>query len=375
MASKLDSRHATRYGDGLEFSSFTTADLCSIDIVKLNEAIIDIYIHEIAMHHSHNVDEFRPPFAVDEEHEEQPDYITPAHIDSLTVCLSSIHKACEAFIGMRVSALRSLPTLTFVRTSYAAVALVKMSSSVSAKGSRFGSVFKSEDLKVEYYLDAMVEKMKSAAEGGQSRIAIKFSFVLTMMKNWHASRVSVNSTSKDKSPLNVKNATAGWAKNQQLPAPNQQVPKTDSWNATAINRRSNANAVESQHSGLQMLSEVAMGNNTNSSNPSSSNNTPSDSAAAAAARATLAATTTNINNNKNQALWGAQLAEYGGMQPPQQQQQSIPSMQVPTDFFPTRSMASIDNFTFTPEELGALGNMMDDPSWLSFGLEGAGFGF
>ncbi len=356
MASRFDSRHATGYVDPIKSSSIKSANLFLLDLLKINEAIIDLYIHEIAMHHSHNIDDFRPPYGVDDENEEPPDYITPAHIDSLTICLSSIHKAFDTFIGMPIMTLRSLPTLFYVRNSYAAVALIKMYTSVSAKGSKFGSVFKPKDLKVEHYLDAMAEKMKHAAEGGQSRIAMKFSFILGMLKNWHAKRVTGNLTSKDKGLLCVKNFSTGWAKHQQLLAQNQQQPKPTTWNAA-----------KSQHSGLQMLSEVATGNNNNN------NNNP------AAAVAALAATTTNINNNTTQAPWDTRLADYAEIQPQQhqqqQQQQSIPNIQAPVDFLSQGGMADFDSFAFTAEELGALGNMMDDPGWLSFGLESGGFGF
>lgn len=333
-----------------------------LDLLKLNEAIIDLYIHEIAMHHSHNIDDFRPPYGVDDENEEQPDYITPAHIDSLTICLGSIHKAFDTFIGMPILTLRSLPTLFFVRNSYAAVSLIKMYTSVSAKGSKFGSVFKPKDLKVEYYLDAMAEKMKHAAEGGQSRIAMKFTFILGMLKNWHAKRVTGKLTSKDKGLLCVKNFNAG---HQQLLAQNQQEQKPTTWIASPSNSRSNTNAAKSQHSGLQMLSEVATGNNNNNNN-----NPVADPAAA------LAATTTNLNNT-TQAPWDTRLAEYAEIQPQQQQQQqqSIPNMQAPVDFLSQGGMADFDSFALTAEELGALGNMMDDPGWLSFGLESGGFGF
>ena len=354
----------------------TTADVLLLDLLKLNEAIINLYIHEIAMHHSHNIDDFRPPYGVDDENEEQPDYITPAHIDSLTICLDSIHKAFDIFVGLPLLTLRSLPTLFFVRNSYAAVALIKMYTAVSAKGSKFGSVFKPKDLKVDYYLDALGEKMKRAAEGGQSRIAMKFTFILGMLKNWQAKRVSGNLTSKDKSMLSVKSMDAGWAKHQQLLAQNQQDPKTTSWNATANNSNSNTNVAKSQHSGLQVLSEAAMVNNNNNRSSCSNSNT-ADPTTAAAAAAALAATTTNTNNTTTQAPWSSQLAAYAEMQPQQQQppqQQSIANMQAPADFFSQSYMTDLDNFAFTAEELGALGNMMDDPAWLSFGLESGGFG-
>lgn len=351
--------------------STRNADRSSLDILKHNEAIINLYIHEIAMHHSHNIDDFRPPYGVEEDNEEEPDYITPAHIDSLIICLDSIHKAFDAFIEMPVSTLRALPTLFFVRNSYAAVALIKMFTAVSAEGSKFGSVFKPKDLKVEYYLDAMNDKMKRAAEGGQSRIALKFTLILSMLKSWQAKRAAGAVSGKDKSML-VKAVTAGWEKLQES--------KMASWSSTASTTNANA---KSQHSGLQMLSEVAVGNNNSSS--STTTTTTSDPAAAAA----LATTTSTT-----QAPWDAQLVAYAEMQPQQsqqlqqqqplqlelqqqQQQQQQPPLAststIPPDFFSQGQMADIDSFAFTAQELGALGNMMDDPGWLSFGLESGGW--
>ena len=309
------------------------------------------------MHHSHNIDDFKPPFGVDEDNEEEPDYITPAHIDSLIICLDSIHKAFDAFIEMPLSTLRSLPTLFFVRNSYAAVSLIKMYTAVSAKGSKFGSVFKPKDLKIEYYLDAMVDKMKQANEGGQSRTAMKITMILGMLKNWQAKRAAGALSSKDKSILSVTAINAGWEKQQQL-AKNQQGAKTTTLSKTGDTTNANANS-KSQHSGLQMLSEAAMGNKN-----SSPTTTASDPAAAA-----LAPT------NQSQMPWDAQLAAYSEMQPPQPspQQQPPPASNMAGDFYSPGYVADVDNFAFTAEELGALGNMMDDPGWLNFGLGSGGW--
>ncbi len=316
------------------------------------------------MHHSHNIDDFRPPYGVEEQNDEEPDYITPAHIDSLTICLDSIHKAFDSFIEMPVSTLRSLPTFYFVRNSYAAVALIKLYNAVSAKGSKFGSVFKPKDLKVEYYLDAMVETMKRAAEGGQSRIVMKFIFILGALRNWQSKRAAGALTCQDKGMLSIRAMNAGWAKQQQSSSQNPQDPKTASWNATAATGNANANT-KPQHSGLQMLSEVAMGNS------KSTPNTTSDPAAATAAA--LAA-----SNAFTGAPWDGQLAAYANIQPqqqspPPQQQSSNSYMTGPGDTSTPGYLADIDSFAFTAEELGALGNMMDDPGWLSFGLESGGW--
>lgn len=270
------------------------------------------------MHHSHNIDDFRPPYGEVEETEDQPDYITPAHIDSLRICLDSIHKAFDAFIEMPISTLRCLPTLFFVRNSYAAVALVKIYTAISAKGSKFGSVFKPDDLKVEHYLDAMIDIAKRASDGGQSRIATKFTFILGMLKSWQAKRAAGGgATSKDpKTLIAVKNANAEWETQARL---GQNLPDSKtaaSWNAAPTPAITTANPnAESQPSGLQMLSEVAMGNNRRSSNHIS------DPAAAALAatdpspRSTTATATAAPARASSAAAWDAQFTAYTDMQP------------------------------------------------------------
>lgn len=372
-----------------------------LDLVKHNEAILNLYIHEIAMHHSHNIDDFRPPYGVEEENEEEPDYITPAHIDSLTICLHSIHRAFDAFIAMPISTLRSLPTLYFVRNSYAAVALIKIYTAVSAKGSKFGSVFKPSDLKVDYYLDTMIDVMKRTAEGGQARMALKFTFILGMLKSWQARRAEGLMAGEDKAVLGTKSINPGWEKQ----APLGQDFKSACWKGAA-GKSSNTNAnTKSQPSGLQMLSEVAMGNNNNSS-PAIHISDPAAAAAAAALSATnpppaSSITTTNPAVKASASEWDAQLTAYAEMQPPpslqhhqqQSQQQSSNfnsnsnSMAIEgggndTIFQPGSStsgangagyLPEIDGFAFTAEELGALGNMMDEPGWLNFGLETGGW--
>ena len=94
---------------------------------------MNLYAHEIAMHHNHNVDDFRPPFNIAPEMGDEPDFVTPAHIESLTTCQQSIHNAFDAFLAMNTETLRALPTLMMVRNSYVAVALIKMYSAVGAK--------------------------------------------------------------------------------------------------------------------------------------------------------------------------------------------------------------------------------------------------
>lgn len=345
------------------------ANLVLLGLLQHNEAIVNLYIHEIAMHHSHNIDDFRPPYGVSDEHE-IPDYITPAHIDSLTICLDSIHRAIDAFIEMPIATIRFLPTVFFVRNSYAAAALIKMYTAVSATGSKLGSVFKPKDLKVEHYLDAMIDRMKRAAEGGQCAVAMRFTLIITMLRSWQAKRAAGFLTGKDKTILSIKAFSAGWEKQNQVGAPTRQEPETSSWNRLSVAAGGGGGGgggggnltagQESQHAGLQMLSEAAMGNNNTSS-------TSATSYSASAAAAALAA------SNTSQAAWPTPLAAYTEVAPPQQQTSPPPPQQqstsnVAADAFSLGDVGDLDGFTFTAEDLSMLGNMMQDPTWLNFGL-------
>jgi hypothetical protein len=303
------------------------------------ESIINLYMHEIAMHHNHNIDDFKPPYniAPSEAGPDEPDSITPAHIESLTRCQESIHGAFDSFLALDPKVIRCLPTIFFVRNSYAAVALIKMYTAVNAKGSKFGTIFKPQDLRVEYYLDALIGQFAKVAEGNQSRVAHKFGFIFNMLKSWHSKRTE-----------NVPGPPALHPRMKNVVDLYKAVPEQDSNSSSWNSQSMNPNA-KMPHSGLQMLSDAAMGKNTSST---------SDPASAAAAA--LATDTSNRFANADlgqmtpgtgltPGAGGGQWMDYGFTDP---------------------------SYMFTPEELNAMGNLMDDPGWMSFPMEqGSGWAF
>ena len=299
----------------------------AVAIVESISAIINLYMHEIAMHHNHNIDDFKPPYniAPQDPASDESDFVTPAHIDSLTICTQSIHLAFDSFLAMDTSLIRQLPTIFFVRNSYAAVALIKMFSAVSAPASKFGTVFKPADLKVEYYLNGLIEKLAKASEGNQSRVACKFSFIFNMLKSWHAKRMegqlNKNGPQATKNLIVSSTAAPGDGINQQP--------------------QSMLGGAGTQPSGLQMLSDAAMERNTPATAQS-----PADGGFA----------TSN---------------QYGGM--------PTPGIMTPNTIA-MNNYGFADpfdpNFGFTPDELSAMGSLMDDPGWMSFPMEqGGGWAF
>ena len=324
-----------------EWRESSTSDMMTRPLVQHTEAIINLYMHEIAMHHNHNVDDFKPPYNITPlDGPSEPDFVTPAHIDSLTICLASIHNAFDAFLSMDVNVLRALPTLFFVRNSYAAVALIKMYSAVSAKGSKFGTIFKISDLKVEQYLDRLINRLTKTAEGGASRVAHKFSFIFNMLKNWHLKRVETGGNGKKRPNMSRKLTTS--YKDAQ-----EQEPRTFNWSDSHSQQGSmqqNEAAQNQQRTGLQMLSDAAMVKN------------PQDS---------------NVGMPQMQQGWsgppvGQLPPSYGGLPGVVDDGSMMGYGTIGTD---------IDPFAFSAEEVTAMGNLMDDPGWFSFGLEQGGWAF
>jgi hypothetical protein len=244
-----------------EWHDVATPDMLKKPIVQHSEGIINLYMHEIAMHHNHNIDDFRPPFnATPIEGPPDPDNVTPAHIEALSTCIHSAHAAFDAFLTMDIKRLRALPTLFFVRNSYAAVALIKLYTAVSAKGSKFASIFQTKDLKVEYYLDRLIDALSKTCESGMSRVAHKFCLIFNMLKSWHMKRTEPSHNGSN--PVSRQRTPAG--RNNWQPVyktmPPQQGPTNLNWNSQNPGPMDpNPQAHQQPRSGLQMLSEAAMG--------------------------------------------------------------------------------------------------------------------
>ena len=266
-----------------EWERSATPDMLKRPVMRHIKGIINLYMHEIAMHHNHNIDDFKPPFnATPIEGPPNPEFVTQAHIDSLTTCMKSVHEVFEAFLSMDVQQLRALPTLFFVRNSYAAVALIKLYTAVSAKDSKFGAMISIDDLKVDYYLDRMIDRLARTAEGAMCKVAQKFSMIFHMLKGWHTRRADPNGNgsnpvSRQRTPLNVLRHPNTANGNNILPHqqlhPNQAQPRQNSmssWQGHGPGMPpqphhrpdhgplQHHSTPQQPRSGLQMLSDAAM---------------------------------------------------------------------------------------------------------------------
>lgn len=314
------------------------------------------------MHNDHNIDDFKPPFAIGNLSDELQGVVTPAHIESLTTCLESIHSAFDAFLAMDVHVLRGLPTIFIVRNSYAAVALIKMYTAVSAKDSRFATIFRTSELKVEYYLDAMINKLSQASEGNQSLVASKFGFIFTMLKSWHTKRLEVlaaggGATGK---PPGMKSLFAAY-KN----ALGQDSNSPMTWTGQPV--IASSKGAGAPQSGLQVLSDAAMGQNTPTGSDADANPSAASGSAAMAGQLSAIAPELRFSNPSSSSMGNVMQTTPAAL-PTAASDQS-------TMYGYVTGVIEADNFAFTAEELSAMGSLMDDPSWMNFPMEQSGWAF
>jgi hypothetical protein len=241
----------------------------------MTEHVVNLYMHEVAMHVNHNVDEFKPPFTevTLRGGGDEPVTLTPAHISALSTCLSSIDGIFDTFLGFDVETIRCLPLALFVRVAYAVVVLIKMFFAAATPNSELGRVINKDNMKVEQYLDGLVDLFKASAAEEKSRPSAKFLMVLIMLKTWF------HRQSEGKAP----SFPGGLAKQGLSNGSADPVARHETENSAEVPRGTNHNGQhrDSQQGSrqqpgygpsntpLQLLSEVATGHP--SGQPGSSN--------------------------------------------------------------------------------------------------------
>lgn len=224
-------------------------ELIQNPLLKMTEHIVNLYMHEIAMHVDHDVEEFNLPFTEEKlrgphNAEQQPSRpLTPAHIAALSTCLTSIDGIFESFLSLDIDTIRALPVMHFLRIAYAVVVLIKMHFAAAMQGSELGKVIDKDNMKVEQYLDGLLEKFKLTAADDKSRPGTKFLMVLVMLKTWFQRQKS--------------NKAGNCPSRSELSMSNQST--AEAFSKAQLEQLQQKASYSPANTPLQLLSEVATG--------------------------------------------------------------------------------------------------------------------
>ncbi|MCJ1389089.1 hypothetical protein MMC18_001943 [Xylographa bjoerkii] len=136
------------------------------------ETLIRLYLHEVTLNTGKNNEDLQAPFAEEIFNSMRPTQrteLSAAHIDSLSISLTSIHTLYQTFLSIPPTIIICLPTFQFVRLIYVSVVFIKLTAD-------------SDDFNVEHYLDDIIMLLKVTAGNNQCESAGQFSMVLAMLK-------------------------------------------------------------------------------------------------------------------------------------------------------------------------------------------------
>lgn len=325
---------------------------------------VRLYLFEIALHVDHAPEDFKAPYQMGELHPIQDAEEVPTQVlaESVAGCINSAHALLTTFLLMDVESLRALPVFSYVRISFAAFILAKLSLSAAHPRSRIARVLDKDSLKVQNYMDRAILHVRNIVGNRKSRVPSIFLALLFKLRQW-----CLNPTSLIEDSEQAVHASDSRHKHEE-PGPSllQSVTELDQNRITEH--------ISSSSNSPQTVSPEASGGNTSSTSIGSTNHDAS----------MLPPTGASTYEQSTQHLYGStttgtEAAQVFGQQPAptfdtmQQDPTSIynqPFDQMDVDgndlfqflgdmtSFPEGGLTGLDDWaTMAPNELAAMGQM------------------
>ncbi len=175
-----------RNGKSLEFSFFpyTSSDSCS-ESTMMQYFHAQLYLHEIGLHDDHPPGKFMPPWTL-------PKIISidinpqsaPGNVNCIAVSISSAHSLLDTLLGMSIETIRAIPLVNFVRSAYCMITLISIYISAKSPRSKIGAVISPESVRLDYYFNAIVEKLVQAVGPKEFRAPATFLGMIMRWQNW-----------------------------------------------------------------------------------------------------------------------------------------------------------------------------------------------
>lgn len=212
--------------------------------------MISLWMHEVVLHNKTATDQLQPPYHSNTFKDSVVglDHLSAAQASAISACVSAADAIFSIFLSLDVDTTRCLPTYNCVRVAYSLVIILKLYFSASSPGSELGRIVGRGELRIEYYLDAMLEKFRLMAADDGSRIGSKFIVVLAMLKGWLVKQLKQDEAAANSSPKDPYG--------QQLPPSSLNNTSTPRQN-TSQHHQQQQQQHRNANTPLQLLSEVA----------------------------------------------------------------------------------------------------------------------
>jgi hypothetical protein len=159
---------------------------CHTPGLEFFQHVTSLYLHEIALHFNHNVEDFKLPFTEEslKASHNLTEKLTQHQVAALEACVKSSHGILDTILAYKPHAFKTLPMLIFfVRCVYAIVILIKMHVAINGPGSEVGKLMKADDLRVEYYISCVMQRY-TATDDEDFRPWPKIIIILSVLRDW-----------------------------------------------------------------------------------------------------------------------------------------------------------------------------------------------
>lgn len=155
--------------------------------LAFSQQVTKLYVHEIALHINHNVDDFRAPFTEESLRASSGQSVvaSPAHTKAIAQCLSAVHAIFDLFFAFDTAMRKALPIFYFVRVAYAVVVLIKIHFAITEPGSEVSKIVTKDQLRVEHYLGTLLRVFRAMDDDKAFRPANRFLLILRKMHEWY----------------------------------------------------------------------------------------------------------------------------------------------------------------------------------------------
>lgn len=154
--------------------------------LEYNEFLTSLYMHEIALHTNHNVDDFRAPFSEESirANSSQSSVSSAAHSSALTQCLRAVQNMFDLFLAFDMDVKRALPVFYFVRVAYAVLVLVKLHFAINSPFSEIASVINPAEVRIEERIESILQSFVEIDKLQAFRPPNKPIEIFSKLKDW-----------------------------------------------------------------------------------------------------------------------------------------------------------------------------------------------
>jgi hypothetical protein len=160
--------------------------LTNIDSLLFQYYTIQIYLHEVALYDDHPPEDFVPPMRLSKVFSIHTlPGATGSFVEASAISIASAQGLLDILLNMDINSLRALPIGSFVRVIVALVILIKLYISSKSPTSKVGSVLDRKSIKLDFYLEAVSNKLIEATGQEQFRAPFTFLGIIMRLRMWH----------------------------------------------------------------------------------------------------------------------------------------------------------------------------------------------